>query len=453
MKPELLVRGGEVVLPSHGLCTVDIAIHNGKIAAVVEPGTFTDAERAIDATGRLVLPGVIDAHTHLTMGPGEAGYETETQSAAIGGVTSSLSYIMDSGDLAATVQREITAGESRACGDFGLHPCLVTERQLEDFAKVFGSLAIPSFKFFTTFRGAEAARLNLPPNDDGFMFKLLRIAAQLPGTLVCVHAENIEVSWALQPETQERGDGGLEDWARARPDIAEGEAVRRVLYYAEKLDVPIYIVHITSGEALDAVRAAKTRRPGRVFGETCVSYLSLTCETAPCPAGKVNPPLRHAADVDALWEGVADDTIDVVASDHVPRRFEAKDGGIWKASPGFPGVATLLPVLLTEGRRRKLPLETLVTKVTSAPAAIFGLLAGKGSLLPGAQGDLTIVDPEREHGVVASMLHSYADYTPYEGRRLRYMPTHTVLRGRVVVENGRYVGKRGDGVYLRRRLS
>ena len=450
MKADLLIQGGEVVFPGQGLCAADVVIQEGKVAAVVKPGLSPAASRTLDAAGKLVLPGIIDAHTHLTMGPGETGYETETRSAAVGGVTSTLSYILEPSDLLATVEREMAAGKPRACVDFGLNPCLVTDQQLEAFPEAMAKFGISSFKFFMTFRGAEAKRLNVPPNDDGFLFKLLRAVTRLPGVLACVHAENIELCWVLQPEVQAEGGGGLGAWNRSRPDIAEGEAVRRVLYYAEKLDAPLYIAHITSREALEAVRTAKAHRPGKVFGETCASYLSLTCESAPSPAGKVNPPLRLPDDVEALWEGVADGTIDVVASDHVPRRFEAKHGGIWKASPGFPGVATLLPVLLTEGTRRGLPLETLVSKVTTAPAAIFGLPAGKGSLLPGAQGDVVIVDPENTIEIVAEKLDSYADYTPYEGRGFKYMPTHTILGGRMIVEDRRYIGNPGDGAYLRR---
>jgi len=161
--------------------------------------------------------------------------------------------------------------------------------------------------------------------------------------------------------------------------------------------------------------------------------------------------LRHADDVEALWDGIADGTIDVVGSDHVPRRMDSKSGGIWKASAGFPGVATLLPVFLTEGTRRGLPLAQLVNKVTVAPADIFGLAPAKGTLLPGSDGDLTIIDPEVESTISSSILASDSDYTPFEGMTVRYMPTHTVLRGNVVVEEGRYVGKAGMGSYIPRK--
>ncbi len=450
MKVDLLVRGGEVVFPGRGVSHTDVAISDGKIAALLDAGTRVEAEKVVDASGKLVLPGVIDAHTHLTLGPGLDGYETETRSAAVGGVTTSLSYLLDAGDLTEMVQRDVDAGTGRACGDFGLHPSLVTDQQMAAYPDKLDGLGIPSFKFFMTFRGDEGAYMGVPGNDDGFLFKLLRMVADVPGSLPCIHAENVEIVWALRAEAERDGDGTIGDWDRNRPDFAEAEATRRALYLAEVAGAPIYIVHITCRAALEAVREAKARRPGKVFGETCVHYLTLTCDTAPSPEGKVNPPIRHADDIEALWEGMADGTIDVVGSDHVCRKVAAKEGGIWKASAGFPGVATLVPVFLTEGRRRGLPLESLVGKMTTAPAAIFGLAPRKGSLVPGSDGDVTILDAETEKTIRAADLDSFSDFTPYEGRKVLYTATHTILRGQVIAENGEYVGRPGVGAYISR---
>jgi dihydropyrimidinase len=226
-----------------------------------------------------------------------------------------------------------------------------------------------------------------------------------------------------------------------------------VLYLAEKADSPLYVVHITCREALEIARRAKRRRPGKVFAETCAHYLTLTSENAPSPYGKVNPPLRYADDVEALWEGIADGTIDVVGSDHVPRRSKFKEGGIWKASAGFPGTATLMPIFLAEGERRGLPLHFLLEKITVAPATIFGLTPAKGYVCPGADGDIVIVDPRQKHKISASKLQSDSDYTVYEGREVAYMPTHTIVRGNLVVDEGKYVGEPGFGHYLKRKSS
>ena len=450
MHVDLLVKSGRVVMPGQGIYEMDVAIRKGKIAALLSSGRAVEADRMLDADGKFVLPGGVDAHTHLTMGPGEMGYETETRSAAVGGITTTLSYLLDAEDPEKSVKREIDAGEKRACGDFGLHPAVVTDEQVKALGHTVKHFGIPSFKFFMIFRGEEGVYLNIPGNDDGFLFKLFRTVASLPGVIPCVHAENIELIWVLRPEVQQDGDGGLGDWDSSRPDFAEAEAVQRALYLAEKTGAPLYVVHVTCREALEVIRRAKARRPGKVFAETCPHYLTLTCENGPFPAGKVNPPLRHPDDVEALWGGVADGTIDVVGSDHVPRRMDSKNGGIWKASAGFPGVGTLLPVFLTEGMRRGLPLTQLVEKVSIAPAEIFGLAPAKGTFFPGGDGDLTIIDPEVESTITSLNLASNSDYTPFEGMTVRYMPTHTVLRGNVVVEEGRYVGKPGVGSYISR---
>jgi dihydropyrimidinase len=409
------------------------------------------AVRVLDAEGKLVIPGGVDAQTHLTMGPGESGYETETRSAVLGGITTTLSYLLDAGDPTESMRREIAAGESRACGDFGLHPSVVTGAQMQALGSTVDAFGAPSFKFFMVFRGEEGAYLGIPGNDDGFLFNLLRAVAAQPGVIPCIHAENVELVWKLKPEVEKSGDGSLRDWDRARPNYVEAEATMRALYLAEKTNSPLYVVHITCREALDFVRQAKARRRGKVFAETCVHYLTLTCDNAPFPSGKVSPPLRHPDDVDALWEGIEDGTIDVVGSDHVPRRIQSKKGDIWKASAGFPGVGSLLPVFLTEGAKRGLPLELLVHKVTAAPAAIFGLAPFKGSLLPGADGDVTVIDSGKKMSLSFSALSSDSDYTPYEGWIVNYVPQFTVLRGQVIVEEGKYVGKPGVGSYLRRR--
>jgi dihydropyrimidinase len=450
MKADLSVRGGKVVFPGYGIRNLDVEIYGGKVVGLCVPNQQSTAQRVLDAKDKLVLPGGIDVHTHLTLGPGIAGYETETRSAALGGITTVLSYLMDGGDLVQKLENEIAAGEHVACGDYGLHPGIVTAAQLESLPKIIDRFGITSFKFFMTARGEEMAYMGVPGNDDGFLFKMLRVVSALPGVIPCVHAENIELAWMLRPEVQQKGDGGLGDWDRYRPDFSEAEATSRVLYFAEKADCPIYIVHITCRDALEAVQRAKARRPGKVFAETCSHYLTLTSENAPFPGGKVTPPLRHADDVEALWGGIADGTIDVVGSDHVPRRFQFKDKSVWEASAGFPGVATLLPIFLTEGVRRGISLEALVERLTSAPAAIFGLCPSKGSLLPGADGDLTLVDPETPVTLSASLLGSDADYTNFEGHVVKYMPTHTVLRGKIVVNEGEYVGEPGVGSYIRR---
>lgn len=450
MTADLLIQNGLMILPGLGPVEQNIAIQGGKVIAILKKNETIKARRVLEAKGKLVFPGGIDGHTHLTMGPGLEGYASETRSAALGGITSTLSYLLESGDLGEVLQKEMDCGEAKASCDFGLHPSVVTDAQLEDLPRIVAQFGVSSFKFFMIFRGEEGAYLGIPGNDDGFLFKLFRQAATIPGVIPCVHAENIELIWLLRPEIQAGGNDDLKAWEKSRPDFAEAEATARALYYAEKAGSPLYVVHITCAESLEVVRQAKKRRPGWVFAETCPHYLTLTSDHGPNPEGKVNPPLRYPRDIESLWEGIADNTIDVIGSDHVPRRSESKKGGIWKASAGFPGLATMLPIFLTEGTRRGIELEPLLAKVTLNPARIFNLAPAKGTLWPGSDGDVLIVDPDREFPLQADALASYADYTPYEGRLVKFGPTHTILRGHVIVEQGVFIGKPGTGKYLKR---
>jgi dihydropyrimidinase len=190
-----------------------------------------------------------------------------------------------------------------------------------------------------------------------------------------------------------------------------------------------------------------------VLLETCPHYLTHTLDDDLGTIGKANPPLRTREDVDALWEGLADGTIEVVGSDHVPRKRATKEKGIWQASQGFPGTATILPVLLSEGYHKgRLDLQRIARVVAANPARIFGLAKRKGDIFVGADGDLTVVDLERVREVRAAELGSFSDYSLYEGWKLKGWPTHTIVRGTVVMEEGRIVGPAGHGRYLRRPL-
>lgn len=451
MSADILIQNGMVILPGMGTGEFNVVIKEGKINALLGKTETIKAHRILDAKGKLVFPGAIDCHTHLTMGPGLEGYGTETKSAILGGVTSALSYLLEAGDLSEVIQKEIVVGEAKASCDFGLHPSLVTDSQLEMLPYLVSHFGVPSFKFFMVFRGEEGAYLNIPGNDDAFLFKLLRKAAAIPGVIPCVHAENIEIVWLLRKEIQTGGGDSLIEWERSRPDFVEAEATARVLYFAEKAGAPIYVVHVTCEESLKMVRQAKKRRPGWVFAETCPHYLTLTSDNTGSPEGKVNPPLRYQKDIESLWEGIVDNTIDVVGSDHVPRNSTSKKGGIWKASAGFPGLATMLPIFLTEGTRRGISLDNLIPKITLNPAKIFGLAPAKGSLLPSADADLVIADPDKEVAIRAETLASHADYTPYEGRIIKFIPTTTILRGHIMLDEGVFIGEPGEGVYIKRR--
>lgn len=380
MRLDTVLSGGRAVLADGAIVDADIGISGGRIAAIAAPKTLT-AEAVIGVNGLLVLPGIVDAHIHLGHGHDisrpRVGRDAETESAAAaaGGVTTFLSYVISSEPFAPAVIDEICAVMASGSRiDFGLHLVISTEQQLAgvtDYARAYG---IPSFKFFMYSRGGEGLRLGLPDVDDGFLFRLAEAVAQCQGIL-CPHCENIEVARILAQRLMAAdpdGRGGLAAWNGSRPPFVEAEAIHRVATLARQAEAPLYIVHCTSKAALDAALAQ--RRLGTDLTiETCTHYLTHTVDWQGGVVGKVGPPIREATDTDALWAALKAGDIQVVATDHVHRPATAKAGGIWKASPGFPGLQTLLPVLLSEGyHKRGVPLDVIARVLSANPARVMG---------------------------------------------------------------------------------
>ncbi|GIW11032.1 MAG: dihydroorotase-like protein [Dehalococcoidia bacterium] len=453
MQYDLLIQGGTLVLPGEGLAAGDIAIADGRIAAILAPGSRVSAERTLDARGLHIFPGIVDPHTHIGLGNGLADWGSETRSAALGGVTTLFTYLMSGESYFPVIAENLAAAQREAVIDYGFHlvPCSeVHLAELERYASEFG---VTSFKFFTSFRGDEGAYLGITGADDGYLFRYLRAVARLPGGLACVHPENIEVVWQLRRELQEAGRDDLPAWNESRPDFVEAECVSRTMIYAAQVGCPLYLVHFSSAAALREYRAGKERFPGVPFwGETCPHYLTHTSDPALGPLGKVNPPLRSPADTEALWQAIFSGLIDTIGSDHVPRPRARKTGSIWKASAGFPGLATLLPVMLSEGyHQRGLPLDRIAELCATNPARALGVGRRKGCLHVGWDGDLTLVDLAAERTVDSAQLGSFSDYSLYEGWRLRGWPVATIVRGKVVMEEGAVVAEGGWGTYLPRR--
>jgi dihydropyrimidinase len=456
MQPvDLHLADGIAVLPGAGPVAADILVRDGRIAAVVEPGTEVAATTRVDCRGRHILPGVVDAHVHLgadiTVPKRPEDVAAETQAAAAGGVTTLLAYLMTAEPYDAVLPGAQELMAAHAAIDFGFHFCIVTQDQLDALPSYVSDLGVSSFKFFMNFRGDEGAYLGLPGNDDGFLLDLLE-AARDAGALVCPHAENVELVWRLRRIGIEPGRTDLETYCRSRPDYVEAEALGRVAFLAEVAGADVYAVHVTNRAALRVLEQARERHD-RIFVETCPHYLTLDVD-APCGVyGKVNPPLRTADDRAALWDAVADGFVDAIGSDHVPRHRSFKERDLASASAGFPGMQTLLPLLLSEGHlKRGIPLERIVDLVSTRPAQLFGLAPAKGAIRPGADADLVVVDLDAPAVITAETQLSGAEYTPWEGWETRCSVVHTLVRGEFAFRDGAPVpGARGR--YVRRPAS
>ena len=298
---DLALRGGTAFLPGLGLQAADILITGGKISAIASSGAG-DAVDQVDVTGLTILPGAIDAHIHLGHGmdiarpraPEDA--MSETAAAAVGGVTTFISYVMSPEPYGPIFDELCQITQSGARIDFGFHFVIATEEHLAELPELIAR-GSPSAKLFMNIRGNEGARLGLPGTDDGFLFRLLEALATHKG-LLCPHPENIEVAWILRDRVtaaDPEGKGGLATWNATRPPFVEADALSRATYFARLTGTPVHAVHTSSGEALDA--ALRQRAAGSdVCIETCLHYLTHDTTSAIGAVGKVNPPLRAPAD-------------------------------------------------------------------------------------------------------------------------------------------------------------
>jgi dihydropyrimidinase len=388
---------------------------------------------------------------HFGFGEKITEYTTETAHAAIGGFSTVLGYFLNNEAYGDVYRREQEYARPRAHVDYGFHFSTASPLHIQELGDYVREYGVTSFKYFMNFKGEEGRYLGLDGTDDGFFLALLQKAADVGGvTLVC-HTENIEIVNRLRNEQIDKGLENLEQWEAVKPPITEAEACIRAMFLAEHTGATIYIPHMSSRMGLDEVRRWR-QRYDRVYVETCPHYLTHTSDMDLGGMGKANPPFRSKQEQDALWEGLFDGSIDVVASDHCPRKRATKDKPLMLASQGFPGTATILPVLLHEGyHRRGLPLRRICELVSSAPARIFGIDGRKGYLRPGADADITLVDLNLERVVRHEELLSYSDYSIYDGWTFKGWPVETIVRGQTVMAGGRLVGAPGHGEYLFRR--
>jgi dihydropyrimidinase len=455
---DLAITGGHVVFPGDTVQAADIAVKDGVIASIAAPGTPLDAHRVVDALGRFVTPGIVEAHSHLGIGAGYQDFVTETRSALLGGVTTILHFLRHPEPYDDTFHATVAAGERDSFVDFGFHIVLLHDDHLAELPRYVREFGVTSFKYYMTYRADDAAMMDFDGSikraagvDDGFLYDCLEAVAAEPGAFLIVHAENIELIRRLRARYRAEGRQDMNAWQASRPAIAELEAVERLCRFVLATGARAHVLHLTTAAALKAIQRARAEG-ARIGAEVCHPYLVIHDDGALGRVAKMKPPFRPAADVDGLWRGVEDGRVDTIGSDHVPRPLAPKEGELWTAATGAPGTPTMLPALLEEGHhRRGLPLERLIETVTSAPARHFGLAPRKGVVRVGADADLAVIDLDTPRTVRADDIGSVAGFSLYEGRSLRGWPTFVSVRGRPVLIDGRVDDDaRGHGRYVSR---
>ncbi len=435
----------------------DVLIEDERIALI---GTSIDvaADKVIDASGKYVLPGGIDVHTHLDMPFGGAtsadDFQTGTIAAAFGGTTSIVDFAIQykGQTLHHAWETWMKKAEGKAAIDYGFHMIMTdlndqTEQEMDALVRQ----GVTSFKLFMAYRGVFML-------DDGSIFRALLRTGQNGGT-ICMHAENGDVIDVLVQRALAAGHTAPKYHALTRPPRAEAEATHRAIALAEIADVPIYIVHLSAAEALQMVTEARDRGLP-AYAETCPQYLFLSYDNYEEPGFEgakyvMSPPLRARDRQAELWRGLAFNDLQCVSTDHCPfcmkEQKELGRNDFSKIPNGAPGIETRMSLVYDGGvRAGRISLNRFVDLTSTSPAKIFGLFPRKGTIAPGSDADLVVFDPNRTITLSAKTLHMNVDYNPYEGRQVTGAADTVLCRGRVVIERGAFVGRPGSGSFLKR---
>ena len=454
--PTALVRNGRVVTASESY-EADLYVDGGRIALVGQ-GLSLPADTVIDASGCLVLPGGIDAHTHLDMPAGPLtsadDFETGTRAAAFGGTTTVIDFATpEPGEsLLAALATWRGKAEGRAVVDYGFHMALreVGETTLAEMARLTRDEGVTSFKLYLAYPGVLQV-------DDAAFFRAL-LGARECGALTLVHAENGGVIDVLVKRALARAETAPRHHALTRPPETEAEATARAISMATLAGAPLYVVHLSCAAALAHVTAARDRGLP-IHAETCPQYLFLSIADYDRPGFEgaryvMSPPLREAADQEALWRGLVGGDLQVVATDHCPFTLEDKARGrddFSKIPNGAPGIETRMTLLWDGGvRAGRIDAQRFVELTAAGPARLFGLWPRKGTIAVGSDADLVVWDPERETRLSVETLHMRVDYSPYEGRVVRGGPIVVMSRGEVIVDRGEWKGTPGRGQFVKR---
>jgi dihydropyrimidinase len=453
---DILIKNGLIVTADETIQR-DLLIVDGQIARLGETLKRPGAQ-VIDASGQYVMPGGVDAHTHLNLTVGgnkvSDGFYEGSAAAAFGGTTCVVEH-PSLGPQDCSLMHQVRAYQSqadKACVvDFGIHGVFQhLSPQILDELPTLMDHGVSSAKIYLTYAG----RLEDP--------QILRVLdrSRTTGMLTAFHAENHAIIDFLCKRFKAEGKLSSQFHPLSRPPYCEAEAIYRIISLAEAVgDAPIYVVHLSTATGLQAIEAAQDRGLP-VYAEVCPQHLLLedTCYRAPAHRGLqyiMAPPARKAADAAALWQGLAKGSIDVVATDHCSFSFADKlaqgKSDFTRCPGGIPGVETRLPLIFSEGvSTGRLSLNRFVEVVSTAPARLMGLFPRKGNLSPGADADVIVFDPHATKIITPDNLRQNADYAPFEGRHVRGWPVVTIVRGRVVVQQGQLLVKKGWGQYISR---
>jgi dihydropyrimidinase len=447
---DLLIKNGNVVT-SAAVFKADVAVKGEKIVQVGTAIKPTLGAKVVDATGKLVLPGAIDAHTHLAMPFGGTisadDYEAGTRAAACGGTTTVFDFaLQDFGErMEDTVKRREDICAPQATVDYAFHVAVKdVEGELLDSLETCVKYGVPSFKVFMVYDFGVT---------DGVFYQVLERSKDI-GALIAVHAENNEMVNMFTRRFIAQGKTAAWYHYMSRPEFVEGEADERAIQWAKSLNAPLYIVHLANKQGMDAVTRA--RNEGfPVFAETCPQYLHFTNDVYKREDGRnwvCSPPIKGRESRDALWAGLLRGDVSTVATDHCPFKQAEKDWGLHdftKIPNGCAGIENMYPYILSEANKGRISYSKAAEICATNVAKIFGLSAQKGEIRVGLDADIVIYDPKKEFTIENDLMHGDNDHTVWEGVRLKGYPAATYSRGSLVYQDGKFLGKKGAGRFVK----
>jgi len=460
-----IIRNGRIVTAVDDY-TADVLIDDGCIVAIGRALDVAADVEVIDAAGMLVLPGGVDCHTHMDNTFGDSttcdSFESGTRSAAFGGTTTIVDFAFQRKGVSVleAIERARAKGADGACIDYGFHVIVtgVDEQTLADMQHAIRHEGVSSFKMFMAYPGSVMV-------DDAAIFRAMRMVGQ-HGGMIALHAENGTIIELLIQEALAQGHTAPKYHALTRPAIMEGEATHRGIKLAELADAPVYFVHLSAKEALKHVVEARDMGVP-VFAETCPHYLffddsAYDSEDFDLARYVMSPPLRSKESQQALWTALRTDDLQLISTDHCP--FCMKEGHLGRVNQkpygrndfskipnGVPGVETRMATLYDGGvRTGRISLNRFVELVSTAPSKLFGLFPQKGTIAVGSDADLVIFDPGAQHVISAKTQHGNCDFTLFEGQSVTGKVRGVLLRGELIVDDNRWLGKAGSGRYVAR---
>ncbi|MDH5569207.1 MAG: dihydroorotase family protein [Nitrosopumilus sp.] len=463
MTYDTVITDSHVIFPQ-GMVDKNIIIDDGKIVGLTHD--IPACDNKINGNGLISVPGPIDTHVHYGVySPINEAAKTESHAAAIGGITTMMRMLRLGDPFTKSLQAQLDASSKNHYVDYAIHASIFTKDQINemDFCVNKG---ITSFKIYMNLGGEIGhVYMDMPPDSsdlvanqvevtDEIVEQTVKTAASL-GCPVLVHAEDYESCGCGIKTAKEKKQDGLHAWSDSRSPEFEAKAIKTVSKFGRDYGCVIYFVHIGSERALTQIE--EERKLGtKIFVETCPHYLTLSYEKQQGYLAKVMPPIRSEEDSKAVWNALSHNLINTIGTDHVANQLKLKLSGddVWDALAGFPGIGTVLPILLNDGvNQNRITLEQFVKFTSQNAAQIFEMYPQKGTLEKSSDADITMIDLKKEKKVTSDLFGGFSDYIVYEGRNLKGWPVKTIVRGEIVADNFEVIGKLGYGKLVERKIN